>query len=965
MKILKNKIAAIIISLFFVLSMTTSMTLIPNTNAHSPPWNVPTAAYCVCAPGIVGVGQYTQIIVWLDRFSPTTGGENGQNFHGFMLNITAPDGKTTIIGPWTCSSALASDFKVFTPTEVGNYTIVFSWPGETIVSTSAIYSSVDVGDFFEGSTSEPATLVVQQTEIPTWPESPIPTDYWTLPINSMDRSWSNLASNWLKGAWILPGGLQTGIAPTSAHVLWAAPILASSPSSLGYAGGIADAQWPGMQNNINDYQDPWTTPIIMNGIIYYNAPNTQQSDKYGFYAVDLYTGQQLWYNNGTRNGLGQPYTLSNPGGNSYSYGQTFPTLTQGQLLFSYTVNGEGVASYLWEMFASGTSLGTEWFMLDPNTGNLIMTLTNVPAGTAATDAAGDLLLYSYDSTTGNLLCWNSTQAIYPGSPTGTGQQVWRPPVGAVINAVADTLWQNASTTWGTTLDPLILQALATPHSGYTMNVTLPKNLPAIRNILANDQREPQQIFGYTITATYTGTTTASADTIPIWLATINAGATGYTPWPTLTNTLNTNLGFTVSMDYQKTITVPLPGKNYTWTLPVVNYDAQIFTLHCQQTRQSWIYSLTTGDLLWGPTIQLPPMAYFYPSSWGSGFQGNVYPPSTSSLNTANGIFLDVGPDNYEGIINAYNITNGNLLWSYTATASPYGYESSYGNSMPLMLGAVCNGMIYAYSTEHSPTNPLFRNAYLYCINLTDGTLIWKIENFIANNYISATYGQSGPAIANGYLITSSNYDNLIYCIGKGPSATTVSTPQSGIQMGSSFTITGAVTDQSPGSLAASKNLGYGPNGIPCVSDASQEAWMEYIYQQQPKPSSANNTGSLQPAAVGVPVTLTAIDPNGNYENLGTATSNLNGFYSLTVDTNTLGAGAGTYQIIASFAATNSYGSSSAASSFVVNAPPLVTPTAAPISSESTQMYVLGIGIAIIIAIVIVGVLLFMAIRRRQ
>ncbi len=46
--------------------------------------------------------------------------------------------------------------------------------------------------------------------------------------------------------------------------------------------------------------------------------------------------------------------------------------------------------------------GTTWYMLDPLTGNLILTLKNVPAGTATTDQDGSLLRYSYNVNTGKL-----------------------------------------------------------------------------------------------------------------------------------------------------------------------------------------------------------------------------------------------------------------------------------------------------------------------------------------------------------------------------------------------------------------------------------------------------------------------------------------------------------------------------------------------------------------------------------
>ena len=947
MKYVKNKTTTLIV-LFLILTITATSTLValPLSNAHTPPQSCPTNAFITTTPGTVGVGQYTTIIVWVDRYSPTAGGVYGQRWPGYTINITKPDGTTQIIGPWTCSSALGSDWQTYTPDQVGTYKLVFSWPGAIVVASEVVLSHADINDTMLGDISEPVYLYVQQEPVATWQEPPLPTDYWTRPINAMNRGWSTLASNWLRGAWLLPGNFQNeGTGPTSAHVLWTAPIQASSPSTNGYPGGIADAQWPTMETNLNDYDEPWVTPIIMNGVIYYNSPVTAVSSKYGYYAVDLHTGERIWYKNGTDNGLNNPY-IQAAVGNSYSYGQQYMGLTQGQMLFYNSANGAGVASYLWmqgaQSFTGSTTSNGIWYMLDATTGNLILTLTNVPSGTAATDQLGDLLIYSYNANTGTFLCWNSTQAIYPSGPTGTNQQMWRPQTGMVINAVNDTAWVNASTTWGTTLDPLLQQALKTPHSGYSMNVTDPslRGLPGSITILTNNQREPKQIFGRSIPTTYAAAAgSPSADYMYIWLATINEGATAYSPWPTLPNTVNTNLGFTVTLNYNKTIAVPLPGLNDSWSIPVVNYDADVFFVENQQTRQEWCYRLSTGSLLWGPTIQKPQIAY-YNFGGGSGVSGSVY----------YGIYLAMDANNYNGQIYAYNVTNGNLLWIYNATAN-YPYESAYGANMPLMLGTVCDRMVYVYSSEHSPTNPLWRESYVRCINITDGTEIWKLPVFygIYPGPVSST----GLPIADGYLVTWSEYDNLIYCIGKGPSAITVSAPQSGISMGSSFTITGTVTDQSPGALAYAKKYG-DVNGVACVSEASQEAWMEYLYQQQVKPTNAT----------GVPVTLDAVDPNGNFIHLGTATNDLSGVYGFTVDTNKLAAGSGTYRVIANFDASNSYGSSSAVSYFTVNSAPS-TPSPNPATVlPPTEMYIVGVGVAIIVAIAIVGAVLAMMIRKR-
>ena len=160
--------------------------------------------------------------------------------------------------------------------------------------------------------------------------------------------------------------------------------------------------------------------------------------------MDLYTGEQIWYKNGTDNGIKIPAGMaqySGLGGAGVYSGETFAGLSQGQIYHYDSINGQGNVAYLWIMS------GSTWYMLDADTGNWIMTLKNVPGGTAVTDQDGSLLRYSYNAATGRILCWNSSQSIPPASPTGTGQQQWKPSEGATIDAVNDTRW----TQWGTSL----------------------------------------------------------------------------------------------------------------------------------------------------------------------------------------------------------------------------------------------------------------------------------------------------------------------------------------------------------------------------------------------------------------------------------------------------------------------------------------------------------------------------------
>jgi hypothetical protein len=127
--------------------------------------------------------------------------------------------------------------------------------------------------------------------------------------------------------------------------------------------------------------------------------------------------------------------------------------------------------------------------------------------------------------------------------------------------------------------------------------------------------------------------------------------------------------------------------------------------------------------------------------------------------------------------------------------------------------------------------------------------------------------------------------------------------------------------------------------------------MPYVYQQKP----------MLTNATGVPVQLYVLDSNGNYRQIGTATTYNSSMFSFTWTPDITGS----YKPTALFAGSNSYYPSSAESSFAVTAA-AATPTATQTTqvSSNTDTYVLGVGIAIIIAIAIVGVILAMMLRKR-
>jgi hypothetical protein len=161
-----------------------------------------------------------------------------------------------------------------------------------------------------------------------------------------------------------------------------------------------------------------------------------------------------------------------------------------------------------------------------------------------------------------------------------------------------------------------------------------------------------------------------------------------------------------------------------------------------------------------------------------------------------------------------------------------------------------------------------------------------------------------------------------------------------VTVGSKMVIQGSVLDQSPGA----------PN-TPAISDNDMTQWMEYLYMQQVKPANA----------VGVPVSIDAIDPNNNNVHIGDATSDASGHFAFTWDTPNV---PGQYTIIAHFMGSKSYfGSSSEATAYVAEAAP--TPTAAPVAAAPQTDLYLALGVvAIIIAIAIVGALILLSVRKR-
>jgi hypothetical protein len=138
-----------------------------------------------------------------------------------------------------------------------------------------------------------------------------------------------------------------------------------------------------------------------------------------------------------------------------------------------------------------------------------------------------------------------------------------------------------------------------------------------------------------------------------------------------------------------------------------------------------------------------------------------------------------------------------------------------------------------------------------------------------------------------------------------------------------------------------------PNGVPVASDVSMKDWMGFVYQQKPMPN--NFTG--------VPVSIDVYDSNGNYRNIGTATTSATGTYSLAWTPDI----PGSYQVIATFHGNNAYWGSYAQTAFeVMNAPTATAaPTAAPLTAADMYFVpaIAGLFVLIIVVLVLVALML--------
>ena len=929
MKTSRSKTAATAIALLLIVAMSSSLMLIPNASAHNPAWQIPTFAYILVLPNPVGVGQQLTVYVWLDKTFGSNPAQVGGNaavannyrFHNYQVIITKPD-KTTQTMSWDIIwDTTSSQLFYFTPDQVGTYTFNFTFPGQAYNQYPGYYNptSIMVNDTYLPSSAS-TTLTVQQTPLPAAISSyPLPTQYWTRPIYGENTDWWKISSNWYGTGypqfWSMTWAANTfapdSVGSQTAHIMWTKPLQAGgvvggntfTTPGVGYFEGSA-------------YLNRYSNPIILDGKIYYTEPVAFTGSSVGpTDCVNLRTGQLIW----SRNDV--------------------PALSFGYIYNYWTQNQHGTWAPI--LFTSNFARA-----FDADTGDPLFNVTGVPTGRAALGVNGEHLRYVF-ANAGNstvpdwrLGQWNSSRLWYLNIAAGSLSPT-------LVNASNGASWSMTGSTVAATGTPGAFTSQAFVVDGSVSNQTNAQcrydwnvSLPWL-NVMGNETLSMQ--------------TTASGETRVVKGANINGNpvtvfgafcndellcyngtlpsagtafySTSWAPYTYFAVNLNASRGAIGSILWMKTYDPP--ANNVTVLPSGTDPVARVFYESYKEKMQYVAYSMDTGQRLWGPTPSQTALDYY-----GNDFGGNL------DAQLAYGRLYSVG---FAGILYCYNETNGDLLWTYgnggPGNSTYAGLNTFYGD-YPTFIQAIGNGVIYMDTTEHTITDPIYKGALTRAVNATTGQEIWTLSAYTGVGNTINSYG-----IADGFTTFFNGYDNQIYVVGRGPSATQVQAPMTAVTAGTSVVVQGTVMDISAGTTQTQQAADF-PNGVPCMSDASMSDWMGYVYQQKPFPTNA----------AGVTVTLDAIDPNNNFVHIGTATTDATGLFTYAWTPPNV---PGKYTVLATFAGTNGYWPSYAETGMYVSQTPAATPPPTyPVPIDYT-MAIVGAAIAIIIVVIVVGILIIL------
>jgi len=837
----KSKTATLV-ALFLMFAIAISLVAIPIPTANAQTRRVTIYPYINAIPNPVRVGD--EVLLHFGITIYTAWPQSG--WRRLTITVTKPDNTTQSLGPFDTDTTGGTGY-VYVPTMEGTYYFQVHFP-EQVLEVATL--GIPANSTLLAASSEKLTLTVQKEPLKYYPGVPLPTEYWSRPIDAQNREWASISGNWLhpKGYFIDMNAPYNDQAPNAPHILWAKPLVGGAFSPLG--GGLAGGLLPGPQGfECGDaYEGLWTPPVIIGGALFFNRYKADGSTRVeqDVVAVDLRTGEELWVRNWNNTRL--------------SHGQTFYWD-----LFNY----HAVFAYLW------TVVGTTWTAYEPYTGRWVATFTGVPvaSGTPANiyGKNGEIIRHTVSLTAGWMTKWNSThvvtqtrRAAIPGANQAHGSW-FREYMGTTFNASLGIMW----------------------------NVTIPRGLPGSVVAQLSDR----------LIGTNFASGTMAPDTLVLWAISTAPGREG-------------------QLLFNKTW--PRPSPDIRMRLETASVEDGVFTVVSLETAQHYAFDINTGAPIWTGEKQDFKDAWSFSSGY---FYDFIYKGKLFSGGCG-------------GTVNVYNVTTGKRLWTYDFV-DHYG-EFTFDNNWFVYYAFVADEKLYINYAEHSPNDPKERGAYMVALDVETGKEIWTL------NYYGTVWGGK-MVIGDNIIAMLNSYQQHIYAIGKGPSATTVSIQNDVTTHGNKVLVKGTVIDISAGTKQHEQAARF-PSGVPAVSDASMGAWMEYVYMQKPRPTDVT----------GVEVVISVVDPNGNSYEVGRTTSDASGGFKLMFTPEV----PGEYTVIAAFAGSESYWPSYAHTYLGVEDAPQPTPAPTPTPAPMTDTYILGSTAGIIIAIVVVGLLLVLLLRKR-
>jgi hypothetical protein len=557
----KTTIAA---ALLIIFAMAVALFALPGDNKYATA-QTSTYPYIGVLPNPVGVGQEVLLHIGIT----TQLNDQSEGWEGLWVTIDRPDGEQDIIDNVRTDSTGGTG-RNYVPDIAGNYTFITHFPAQNATD----YWGDPVP--YAASESEPVVLVVQEEPITFYPGNPLPTEYWSRPIDPALREWSAVGGSWLE----TPDNyiaLDNADAPETAHVLWTKAFT---------TGGLVGQNIDGLPHSfeIGDaYEGKWNSRIIMSGKLYYNkyaGPDANPDGTYVEYVcVDLHTGEELWSKSFLNN----------------------LTISYGQLMYWDTYDYHGVYDYIWCSGNSETrdligAPATPLCAFDPFTGDFQWAFYSMPSGTRVMGPKGEILYYDIQLSRGYMLKWNSSAVIdlrSSNQPYSMGFGQWKAP-GKIQNATGST-----RTTYSTPLG----------INGYMWNVSIPDDLPgSVLHIFEGDR-----IVGGSMSNTE----------VTLWGINLDPerGEIG--------RELFRNTWDAPAYWEEGSLTVSGFGGGFM----AYSDDPYVAVAWLKETREHYGFSLENGQYLWGPT----PSQYYLDSVEDSTSDvrniayGNLYSASVSGI----------------------------------------------------------------------------------------------------------------------------------------------------------------------------------------------------------------------------------------------------------------------------------------------------------------------------------------------